>query len=70
MLVEHIPGEPTSFHVIPFNDPRHQIKLTARNRDQKRIWSQQIKSIMLEDFNVTNRAKELVYMLGYEEGNW
>ncbi|XP_059613455.1 pleckstrin homology domain-containing family G member 3-like [Phlebotomus argentipes] len=67
MLVEHLPGEPTSFNVIPVNDPRHQIKLTAKNREQKRVWAQHIKSVMLEDLNIPNRAKELVFKLGDEE---
>lgn len=69
MLNEHLPGEPTSFYVIPYDDPRSQIKLTARNREQKRVWAQDIKSVMLERFNnIPNRARELVYKLGDEEG--
>lgn len=68
MLVEHLPGDPTSFHVIPFSEPRNQIKLTARNRDQKRLWSQMIKQVMLEHFDIPSRAKELVFKLGDEEG--
>ncbi|XP_043642592.1 uncharacterized protein LOC122612814 isoform X1 [Drosophila teissieri] len=67
MLSEHLPGEPTSFYVIPFDEPRHQIKLTARNRDQKRIWTQHIKGVMLEKLDIPMRAKELVYQLGNEE---
>ncbi|XP_055921635.1 uncharacterized protein LOC129952814 [Eupeodes corollae] len=68
MLNEHLPGEPTSFYVIPYDDPRSQIKLTARNREQKRVWAQDIKSVMLERFNnIPNRARELVYKLGDEE---
>ncbi|XP_017865603.1 PREDICTED: uncharacterized protein LOC108615559 isoform X1 [Drosophila arizonae] len=67
MLSEHLPGEPTSFYVIPFDDPRNQIKLTARNRDQKRIWTQHIKDVMLQELDIPTRAKELVYQLGNEE---
>ncbi|SPP75582.1 uncharacterized protein LOC117592698 [Drosophila guanche] len=67
MLSEHLPGEPTSFYVIPFDEPRHQIKLTARNRDQKRVWTQHIKGVMLEKLDIPMRAKELVYQLGNEE---
>lgn len=70
MLVEHIPGDISSFHVIPFNDPRNQIKLTAKNRDQKRLWAHNIKQVMLDHFDIPNRAKELVYQLGDEEGNY
>lgn len=69
MLVEHLPGDPTSFHVLPFSDPRSQIKLTAKNRDQKRLWAQHVKQAMLEHFDIPNRAKELVFKLGDEEGN-
>lgn len=70
MLIEHLPGEPTSFNVIPYDDPHpSQIKLTARNRDQKRQWAQHIKQVMLEHFDIPNRAKELVFKLGDEEGN-
>ncbi|ALC41737.1 GEFmeso [Drosophila busckii] len=67
MLSEHLPGEPTSFYVIPFHEPRNQIKLTARNREQKRIWTQHIKGVMLEKLDIPTRAKELVYQLGNEE---
>lgn len=69
MLSEHLAGEPTSFYVIPYDEPRNQIKLTAKNRDQKRLWTQHIKSVILEKFdNIPLRAKELVYQLGDEEG--
>lgn len=68
MLIEHIPGQPTSFNVIPYSDPRNQVKFTARNRNVKRLWAHHIKSVMLEDLNVPNRAKDLVYKLGDEEG--
>ncbi|XP_075169926.1 guanine nucleotide exchange factor in mesoderm isoform X2 [Haematobia irritans] len=68
MLNEHLAGEPTSFYVIPYDEPRNQIKLTAKNRDQKRLWTQHIKSVILEKFdNIPLRAKELVYQLGDEE---
>ena len=68
MLVEHLPGDPTSFHVLPFSDPRSQMKLTAKNRDQKRLWAHHIKQAMLEHFDIPTRAKELVFQLGEEEG--
>lgn len=68
MLVEQIPGEPCSFFVIPYKDPRHQIKFVARTRNQKRLWAHHIKSVMLEDLNISNRAKDLVFQLGDEEG--
>jgi hypothetical protein len=68
MLVEQLPGEPTSFHVLPYSDPRGQIKLTAKNRDQKRMWTQQLKQAMFEFLDIPSRAKELVLKLGDEEG--
>lgn len=68
MLTEHIPGEPASFSVIPYNDPHpNQIKLTARNRDQKRQWAQHIKHVMLAHYDIPDRAKELLFQLGEEE---
>ncbi|XP_055601732.1 uncharacterized protein LOC129750738 isoform X2 [Uranotaenia lowii] len=67
MLVEHLPGEPASFNVIPYNDPKGQIKLTARTRDQKRHWTQLIKHAMLEHFDIPKRAKELVLKLGDDD---
>lgn len=68
MLIEHLPGDPESFSVIPYNDPHpNQIKLTARNRDQKRKWAQHIKQVMLAHFDIPSRAKELLFKLGEEE---
>lgn len=68
MLIEHFPGEPASFSVIPYNDVHpNQIKLTARNRDQKRQWAQHIKQVMLAHFDIPNRAKELLFKLGEED---
>jgi len=69
MLVEHLRGEPTSFQVIPYNNPKDQIKLTAKNRDLKLRWVKQIKYVMIDTLNIPNRARELVLNLSYEEGN-
>jgi hypothetical protein len=30
MLIESVPGEPLSFHVIPFDNPRQQYTLEVR----------------------------------------
>lgn len=68
MLVEQIPGEPCSFFVIPYSDPKNQFKFVARNRNEKRLWSHNIKAVMLEDLNIPSRAKDLVFQLGDEEG--
>ncbi|XP_053674193.1 uncharacterized protein LOC128724493 [Anopheles nili] len=68
MLVEHLPGEPTSFNVIPFDDPKGVLKLTARNREEKRLWTQQIKQVMMQQYShMPERAKELVLQLGDED---
>ncbi|KAL5287930.1 PLEKHG1 family protein [Megaselia abdita] len=68
MLREHLPGEPTSFCIIPLDDPRNQIKLTAKNRELKKIWAHHIKEMMLELYgDIPNRAKELLFKLGDEE---
>lgn len=68
MLIEHLRGEPCSFNVIPYNDPHpSQIKLTARNREQKRQWAHYIKQVMLAHFDIPSRAVELVYKLGDDE---
>ncbi|XP_052873855.1 uncharacterized protein LOC128279175 [Anopheles cruzii] len=67
MLVEHLPGEPASFNVIPFDDPKGVMKLTARHREEKRVWTQQIKQAMLEHYDIPKRAKELVLLLGDED---
>lgn len=68
MLIEHLRGEPCSFNVIPYNDPHpSQIKLTARNREQKRQWAHHIKQVMLAHFDIPSRAVELVYKLGDDE---
>ena len=31
MLIESVPGEPLSFHVIPFDNPRLQYTLQVRD---------------------------------------
>uniref|UniRef100_A0A182QX74 DH domain-containing protein n=1 Tax=Anopheles farauti TaxID=69004 RepID=A0A182QX74_9DIPT len=68
MLVEHLPGEPASFNVIPFDDPKGVLKLTARNREEKRMWTQQIKQAMLQHYSdIPKRAMELVLQLGDED---
>uniref|UniRef100_A0A182P9Z2 DH domain-containing protein n=1 Tax=Anopheles epiroticus TaxID=199890 RepID=A0A182P9Z2_9DIPT len=68
MLVEHLPGEPVCFRVIPFDDPKGALQLTARNREEKRVWTQQIKKAMLQHYSdIPTRAMELVLQLGDED---
>ncbi|XP_035826918.1 uncharacterized protein LOC101855581 isoform X2 [Aplysia californica] len=68
MLVEVIPNEPLSFHVIPFNNPRAQYTLQARNMEQKRRWCQEVKRLILESFKgrIPDNVKNLVMQLGRE----
>ncbi|XP_054282054.1 uncharacterized protein LOC128999515 isoform X2 [Macrosteles quadrilineatus] len=66
MLIESVPGEPLSFHVIPFDNPRLQYTLQARNLEQKREWSLQLKRVILENYNavIPSHARQLVMQLG------
>ncbi|XP_051154937.1 uncharacterized protein LOC127277673 isoform X2 [Leptopilina boulardi] len=69
MLIESIPGEPFSFHVIPFDNPRLQYTLQARNLEQKREWTLQIKSVILENYNavIPSHARQLVLQIGQRQ---
>ncbi|XP_028981905.1 uncharacterized protein LOC107037639 isoform X2 [Diachasma alloeum] len=69
MLIESIPGEPFSFHVIPFDNPRLQYTLQARNLEHKREWTLQIKRVMLENYNavIPIHARQLVLQLGQSQ---
>ncbi|XP_023701495.1 uncharacterized protein LOC111861290 isoform X2 [Cryptotermes secundus] len=66
MLIESVPGEPLSFHVIPFDNPRLQYTLQARNLEQKREWTLQLKRVILENYNavIPSHARQLVMELG------
>uniref|UniRef100_A0A1B6BYK0 DH domain-containing protein n=1 Tax=Clastoptera arizonana TaxID=38151 RepID=A0A1B6BYK0_9HEMI len=66
MLIESVPGEPLSFHVIPFDNPRLQYTLHARNLEQKREWTLQLKRVILENYNavIPSHARQLVMQLG------
>lgn len=89
MLIESIPGEPLSFHIVPFDNPRLQYTLQvgflsfftktnrshprsftpkARNFDQKREWTFQIKQIILKNYNavIPSHSMQLVLELGQE----
>ncbi|XP_026482655.1 pleckstrin homology domain-containing family G member 1-like [Ctenocephalides felis] len=73
MLVEVIQGEPTSFHVIPYDNPRNQITLQVCmmhvRYNKKKQWGLQLKRLMLEQFNgkIPTRAKDLVLGIDAEE---
>lgn len=68
MLVEQVRGEPLSFHVLPFDNPRLQCTLRARSSQHKREWTLQIKRVILENYSavIPNHARQLVLQLGQE----
>ncbi|XP_057653823.1 uncharacterized protein LOC130892421 isoform X4 [Diorhabda carinulata] len=68
MLVEQVRGEPLSFQVIPFDNPRLQSTLKARSPQHKREWTLQIKRVILENYTavIPNHARQLVLQLGQE----
>lgn len=68
MLVEQVRGEPLSFHVLPFDNPRNQYTLRARSTQHKREWTLQIKRVILENYNavIPNHARQLVMQLGQD----
>lgn len=68
MLVEQVRGEPLSFHVLPFDNPRLQLTLRAGTLKQKRDWTLQIKRVILENYSavIPNHARQLVMQLGQE----
>ncbi|XP_021944470.2 uncharacterized protein LOC110842908 isoform X1 [Folsomia candida] len=68
MLIESVPGEPLSFHVIPFDNPRLQTTLQARNLEQKREWTLLLKRVILENYHavIPSHARQLVMELGQQ----
>lgn len=68
MLVEQIKGEPLSFHVLPFDNPRLQCTLRARNQEHKREWTLQLKRVIIENYSavIPNHARQLVLQLGQD----
>ncbi|CAG9855637.1 unnamed protein product [Phyllotreta striolata] len=68
MLVEQVRGEPLSFQVIPFDNPRLQSTLKARSPQHKREWTLQIKRVILENYTavIPNHARQLVLQLGQD----
>ncbi|KAF5304632.1 hypothetical protein FQR65_LT07914 [Abscondita terminalis] len=66
MLVEQVRGEPLSFHVLPFDNPRQQCTLRARSPQHKREWTLQLKRVILENYSavIPSHARQLVMQLG------
>lgn len=59
-------GEPLSFHIIPFDNPRQQCTLRARSPQHKREWTLQLKRVILENYSaiIPSHARQLVMQLG------
>jgi hypothetical protein len=68
MLVEQVRGEPLSFQILPFDNPRLQCTLRARSPQNKREWTLQIKRVILENYSavIPNHARQLVLQLGQD----
>ncbi|XP_045461885.1 pleckstrin homology domain-containing family G member 3 isoform X2 [Harmonia axyridis] len=68
MLVEQVRGEPLSFQVLPFDNPRLQCTIRARSPQHKREWTLQIKRVILENYSavIPNHARQLVMQLGQD----
>ncbi|RZB39206.1 uncharacterized protein BDFB_005369, partial [Asbolus verrucosus] len=68
MLVEQVRGEPLSFQILPFDNPRLQCTLRARSPQNKREWTLQIKRVILENYSavIPNHARQLVMQLGQD----
>lgn len=66
MLIESIPKEPLCFHMIPFDCPCVQYTIQTRSLEQKRLWCQHLKQLILDNYSaaIPQKAKEIVMMLG------
>uniref|UniRef100_A0A1I8FTS1 DH domain-containing protein n=1 Tax=Macrostomum lignano TaxID=282301 RepID=A0A1I8FTS1_9PLAT len=62
MLIESIPKEQLSFHILPFDNPKCQLTLQARRIDQKAQWCRDIKRLIIENYEATipEKAKHIV----------
>ncbi|VDN39573.1 unnamed protein product, partial [Dibothriocephalus latus] len=65
MLIECIDKNPLAFHILPFGNPKAQRTLQAASMDVKQLWCQEIKRVILENFDaaIPERAKHLVLHL-------
>jgi len=69
MLIESIPRDPLSFHLVPYDSPGSQETLKAKTLESKRDWCSKIKQYILESYNapIPDKAKELILHLTGEE---
>ncbi|XP_019618737.1 PREDICTED: pleckstrin homology domain-containing family G member 1-like isoform X2 [Branchiostoma belcheri] len=68
MIVESISNQPNSFHVIPFDNPKVQYTFQAKTLEQKRLWTKQLKTLILENLNavIPTSARKAIMELGNE----
>ncbi|VDM00221.1 unnamed protein product [Schistocephalus solidus] len=65
MLIECIDKNPLAFHILPFGNPKAQRTLQAASMEVKQLWCQEIKRVILENFDaaIPEKAKHLVLHL-------
>ncbi|BHF79585.1 Pleckstrin y domain-containing G member 1 [Sparganum proliferum] len=65
MLIECIDKNPLAFHILPFGNPKAQRTLQAASMEVKHLWCQEIKRVILENFDaaIPEKAKHLVLHL-------
>ncbi|CAH1262928.1 PLEKHG1 [Branchiostoma lanceolatum] len=68
MIVESISNQPNGFHVIPFDNPKVQYTFQAKTLEQKRLWTKQLKTLILENLNavIPTSARKAIMELGDE----
>nr|CUU99549.1 hypothetical transcript [Hymenolepis microstoma] len=62
VLIECIEKDPLAFHILPFDNPNAQKTLQAVNAEVKQRWCQEIKRVILENFDaaIPEKAKHLM----------
>lgn len=67
MLLESVPKEPLSFEIIRFDNQKVTYTFLARNSDQKRKWTLELKGLIVDSLaaSVPKEAKDLI--LGKEK---
>ncbi|VDN96873.1 unnamed protein product [Rodentolepis nana] len=67
VLIECIDKDPLAFHILPFNNPSAQKTLQAVNAEVKQRWCQEIKRVILENFDSAIPEKVKHLMLHMED---
>lgn len=62
MLCESLPKEPLAFNVVPFDQPSIQYTILAKTAEQKKIWTHEIKRLILENYqsSIPAKVKDLI----------